>query len=406
MPVNRNTLLRYKTIDRMLRKGRKVTLDELIDACNDALYETNGYGEVSRRTIQHDIQEMRYSQALGYYAPIKVVDKKYYMYSEYGYSITQIPLSAEDMAQLSEAVDLLKQMSSFKGFDGVEDVVNRLEDYVASMRYKAEPVILLESNERLRGLEYITDLHDAIMNKEPIAITYKSFRSAEAQTFCFSPYILKEFRNRWWVFGDRHDFTYTPLCNLALVQKYMKGVSLLSECDRIHMLTDEDISIVGSFIPFQLVWHVVANDASIDVQIFKTYIPNTALFIITADDRHLRAHTAITDVAECDILDATARCIAVLLIPTDSQIHQHAIRQTFYSDVLERQAFHQDVVTVIDADATLIVYLVLWVFKYINIIVKHILYRLVLLYVPMQSYHDGMGNVGPVDSIMYTYVPT
>ncbi len=208
--------MRYKTIDRMLRKGRKVTLDELIEACNDALYETNGYGEVSRRTIQHDIQEMRYSQALGYYAPIKVVDKKYYKYDEYGYSITQIPISSEDMAQLSEAVDLLKQMSSFRGFDGVEDVVNRLEDYVASMRYKVEPVILLESNERLRGLEYITDLHDAIMNKEPIEITYKSFRSAEAQTFCFSPYILKEFRNRWFVFGNRHDFTYTPLCNLAL----------------------------------------------------------------------------------------------------------------------------------------------------------------------------------------------
>lgn len=216
MPINRNTLLRYKTIDRMLRKGRKVTLDELIDACNDALYETNGYGEVSRRTIQHDIQEMRYSQALGYYAPIKVVEKKYYKYDEYGYSITQIPISSEDMVQLSEAVDLLKQMSSFRGFDGVGDVVNRLEDYVASMRYKVEPVIFLESNERLRGLEYITDLHDAIMNKEPIEITYKSFRSAEAQTFYFSPYILKEFRNRWFVFGRRHDLVDAPLSNLAL----------------------------------------------------------------------------------------------------------------------------------------------------------------------------------------------
>lgn len=200
----------------MLRRGRKVTLDELIEACNDALYEANGYGEVSRRTIQHDIQEMRYSQALGYYAPIKVVDKKFYKYDEYGYSITQIPLSSEDMVQLSEAVDLLKPMSSFKGFDGVEDVVNRLEDYVASMRYKREPAILLESNERLRGLEYISVLHDAITQKEPVTITYKSFRSAEAQTFCFSPYILKEFRNRWFVFGDRHDFTYAPLCNLAL----------------------------------------------------------------------------------------------------------------------------------------------------------------------------------------------
>ena len=200
----------------MLRKGRKVTLDELIEACNDALYETNGYGEVSRRTIQHDIQEMRYSRALGYYAPIKVVDKKYYKYDEYGYSITQIPLSAEDMMLLTESVDLIKQMSSFKGFDGVEDVVNRLEDYVASMRYKVEPVILLESNERLRGLEYITVLHDAIINKEPIEITYKSFHTAEACTFCFSPYILKEFRNRWFVFGRRHDYSDISLSNLAL----------------------------------------------------------------------------------------------------------------------------------------------------------------------------------------------
>ncbi|MCR4958732.1 MAG: hypothetical protein K6B13_09070 [Prevotella sp.] len=47
MPINRKTLLRYKTIDRVLRKGRKVTLDELIDACNNALYEINGYGEVT-----------------------------------------------------------------------------------------------------------------------------------------------------------------------------------------------------------------------------------------------------------------------------------------------------------------------------------------------------------------------
>lgn len=216
MPVNRNTLLRYKTIDRMLRKGRRVTLDELIDACSDALREAGGLENVSRRTIQHDIQEMRYSQALGYYAPIIVVDKKYYKYEERGYSITQIPLSSEDMVQLSEAVDLLKQMSSFKGFDGVEDVVNRLEDYVASMRYKVEPVILLESNERLRGLEYITDLHDAIINREPVRITYKSFRSVEASTFCFSPYVLKEFRNRWFVFGKRHDYEEAYLSNLAL----------------------------------------------------------------------------------------------------------------------------------------------------------------------------------------------
>jgi len=213
---NRNTLLRYKTIDRLLRNGREATLDELIDACNDALYDCNGYGEVSKRTIQNDIREMRYSQALGYYAPIEVVSRKYYTYSDRSYSIMKMPVSKDDLLQLSEAVGLLKQMSSFKGFDGVGDVVNRLEDHVASIRYKVEPVILLENNERLKGLEYITPLHDAIMKKEVIKVTYKTFLSDESQTFFFSPYILKEFRNRWFVFGKRHDSPDRLILNLAL----------------------------------------------------------------------------------------------------------------------------------------------------------------------------------------------
>lgn len=216
MPINRNTLLRYKTIDRMLRNGRRATLQELIDACNDALYEHNGYGEVSRRTVQHDIEEMRYSRELGYYAPIKVVDRKYYKYDDYDYSITDVPLSEADMRQLTEAVELLKQMSSFKGFSDVEDVVNRLEDHLASMRYKVEPVILLESNDRLRGLEHITPLHDAIIDRSPVTIVYKSFQWNESQQFVFSPYLLKEFRNRWFVFGKRHDAPEGLLLNLAL----------------------------------------------------------------------------------------------------------------------------------------------------------------------------------------------
>lgn len=232
MPINRNTIVRYKTIDRMLRHGKQATLEELIYACNDALIEDVGFGHVSRRTIQHDIEEMRYSNTLGYHAPIVVVDRKYYTYQDSSYSITKTPLSSNDLLRLSEAVDLLKQMSSFKGFDGVEDIVNRLEDHVASMRYKEEPVILLENNERLRGLQYMTELHEAIIDRMPLTVTYKPFVVPEAQIFCFSPYILKEFRNRWFVFGKRHDVTELSVCVLALdriedISKPPKGTEYL-----------------------------------------------------------------------------------------------------------------------------------------------------------------------------------
>ena len=39
MPVNRNALIRYKTIDNCLRRrNRRWTLEDLIEACSDALY--------------------------------------------------------------------------------------------------------------------------------------------------------------------------------------------------------------------------------------------------------------------------------------------------------------------------------------------------------------------------------
>ena len=58
MPVNRNALIRYKTIDTCLRnKYRRWTLQDLIDACSDALYEYEGIDKgISKRTVQMDIQ--------------------------------------------------------------------------------------------------------------------------------------------------------------------------------------------------------------------------------------------------------------------------------------------------------------------------------------------------------------
>lgn len=235
MPANRNTIVRYKTIDRMLCGGRMVTLEELIDACQDAIERTIGFGSVSKRTIQHDIQEMRYSSALGYYAPIVVVEKKFYTYKDRSYSISKLQLSDADMQQLTEAVDLLKQMSGFAAFSEMEDVVNRLEDHVASMRFKKKPVILLEKNERLRGLELITLIHDAITSRTALKIRYKPFGYNEPMELTVSPYILKEFRNRWFLFGRKDQMPGVPenelLTNLALDR-----ILSLEECDEPYKL--------------------------------------------------------------------------------------------------------------------------------------------------------------------------
>ena len=108
MPANKNALIRYKTIDRCLRnRYKRWTLDDLVDACCDALYDMEGITKgVCARTVQMDIQIMR-SDKLGYNAPIVVYDKIYYTYADPDYSITEMPLTMDDCKLIKEAITLL-----------------------------------------------------------------------------------------------------------------------------------------------------------------------------------------------------------------------------------------------------------------------------------------------------------
>lgn len=73
MPANKNALIRYKTIGNCLRnRYRRWTLNDLVEACSDALYDMEGITKgVYARTVQMDIQIM-ISDKLGYNAPIEV----------------------------------------------------------------------------------------------------------------------------------------------------------------------------------------------------------------------------------------------------------------------------------------------------------------------------------------------
>ena len=225
MPVNRNALIRYRTIDQCLQnRFKKWTLDDLIDACGDAIYEYQGIDTgVSRRTIQADIEMMR-SNKLGYEAPIVVVDKKYYTYSDKDYSITNSPLNQQDMQVLTEVSDLLKQFKGFNHFTDLNEMVSKLEDKIYSQKTHSPPVIDFEKNENLKGLEWIEVIRKAIVAKRAICITYQSFKAREASTFCFSGYLLKEYRNRWFVLGQSHQ-KHAALLTLAL--------------DRFHALEED-----------------------------------------------------------------------------------------------------------------------------------------------------------------------
>lgn len=215
MSLNKNALIRYKTIDKCLQNHyRTWTLEDLMEACSEALYDYEGKeSAVSKRTTQLDIQTMR-SEKLGYNAPIVVYDKKYYKYDDDAFSITDIPLTETDINVLTETVSMLKQFKDFSLFSDVSDILQRLEDKIYAEKSHTRPVIYLDKNENLKGLHSLDSLYQAIIKKVVLIISYKSFKSREEQTFNFHPFILKEFNNRWFLIGKKK--ASDPITNLAL----------------------------------------------------------------------------------------------------------------------------------------------------------------------------------------------
>lgn len=202
MPINKSALIRYKTIDNCLQnRFRRWTLEDLMDACSEALHEYEGMVKgISKRTIQLDIQNMR-SDKFGYNAPIIVTEKKYYSYEVKNFSITNSPVTVQDLSTLSEVFEVLKQFKGFDYFEELNGVLTRLEDKLYKQKNKGQSYIDFEKNELLKGLKFIDPLHKAIIQRKTLEIVYQSFKARMPQTFVFYPYLLKEYRNRWFVLG-------------------------------------------------------------------------------------------------------------------------------------------------------------------------------------------------------------
>lgn len=221
MPINKLALVRYKTIDNCLQnRFRKWTLEDLMEACSDALYEYEGITNgVSRRTVQLDIQNMR-SEKLGYNAPIIVIDKKYYSYEEKNYSITNTPITQQDLGTLNEVLHVLKQFNGFGYFQELNGMVTKLEDKLYKQQNKGKSYIDFEKNELLKGLKHIDPLHKSIINKKTIEITYQSFKASQSQIIVLYPYLLKEYRNRWFLLGVNRKGKATQILALDRIESF------------------------------------------------------------------------------------------------------------------------------------------------------------------------------------------
>jgi predicted DNA-binding transcriptional regulator YafY len=201
MPQNKHAIIRYKVINQMLTKGKTASKKMLAEACSGTLDKA-----ISLRTIENDIYAMRYSEGLGYFAPIEYnYHERAYFYNDPAYSIDNLPVGNEEIQKLRLAANLLKQykgISTFGDFSGAIDKVVRLINYT-KLQQDGTPLdfIEFEKNPTTTGLEFIDQLIPLIQKKQVVKLHHQSFWRKEIAEFTVHPYYLKEYTGRWYLVG-------------------------------------------------------------------------------------------------------------------------------------------------------------------------------------------------------------
>lgn len=199
MPNTKSSDIRYKVLDRCLRRGGYSTL-KLMEAVSDEL-KFQGYEPVTAlNTIRNDL---RYIEST--YPDVHIIENKCGRNKTYAYenpesSIYKLQFNDDELGQLLQCMAILSQ---FEGMPQMEWLQSFLERFRLSLNIDPDGkrVVGFDENKYLVGREYFSRLLSAISNKEVLDISYKSFKDESIKHKIVHPYYIKEYNNRWFLLG-------------------------------------------------------------------------------------------------------------------------------------------------------------------------------------------------------------
>lgn len=203
MPSSKNPFLRYRIINACLTNPKKPypTLEEI----KTALAREDIVVEI--RAIEGDLEAMRYDKQLGYNAPIAYSRKhRGYQYTDPTYSTEKLPLTREELEAFRFTVESLGRFKGAEVLQQVQGIFGKL-DKVMTQQLNARPhaqdapVVAFEEVPYSHGIEHFDRLYKAITKQQPLNIRYKRFDTDTASDHLFHPYLLKEYKFRWYLLG-------------------------------------------------------------------------------------------------------------------------------------------------------------------------------------------------------------
>lgn len=215
MPINKNAYIRYQTLDKCFGNyGRKYFFSDLLEEVNKALalIESDGIG---RTQLFKDIRFME-SEA-GFSIPLDRLQegkKIYYTYLDKKFSIKNSPLNLTEAQHIKSALQVLNRFKGLPQFEWMDELIPLLNDRLGFSNDNKQ-IIYFDHNEDYTANQHIETIFNAIRNSRVLLIEYKDFRNDKSYLIHLHPYILKQYNNRWFVFG-LNDENQIPFWNLAL----------------------------------------------------------------------------------------------------------------------------------------------------------------------------------------------
>lgn len=197
----KNGAYREMIIDRCLQNRRGYSTLEIMEKCNDALYRRGEPPITATNTVRNDILsiESRYGILV---EAVKEGRNVRYRYEDPDFSIYNTPLTEEDIIQLAQSVSVLKRFDGMPGFEWVNELNAHIQSTVNT---ENRSVVGFHDNKQLKGIEFFTPLFEHINARQPIVVNYRTYKNSDI-TAVIHPYFLKQYNQRWYLFGRDDKF--------------------------------------------------------------------------------------------------------------------------------------------------------------------------------------------------------
>lgn len=203
-------------LDRCFSDQRhKYSIDDLLDKVNEFRYDVSGPDStIKERTLRKYISRIRNMLPSNVYLESRPYDGKkcYYRYSDPDFSIYNNEMSIDEIDTLRAAIEMLQPFRNSKANAWLEEVISKLE-YRFGLKANTENVVNFGQNDDFAGLKNLSAIIDHTTNHQPLNIYYQPY-GKEEELYLMHPYYIKEYNNRWFLFGFVPDKSW--IMNMAL----------------------------------------------------------------------------------------------------------------------------------------------------------------------------------------------